>query len=216
MIHHQGLMPELIVERRPCYPVVIPIITHQCEVHLSRTQKIVTKINILLQELRDMKVQKKEQYITNDHKTHPKDIDEENDQDDTHLIYNSASTHLPPDKPNILIHHVPSPNHTPNIDDNAFVQQKPNPYALWSASPPESLSSSSSDEDSTDDNVGHVEYGLMKTARPLKRVGRGEGESEMEGEREIRGRTEEGLPDPSSDAVTKTSGPESDPEVGRR
>ena len=56
----------------------------------------------------------------------------------------------------------------------------------------------------------------MKTALPLKRVGMGEGESEMEGEREIRGGTEEELPDPFSDAVTKMSGPGSDPELARR
>ena len=81
--------------------------------------------------------------------------------------------------------------------------------------PPEWPSSSSSDEDLTDDNTGRDEYGLMKTALPLKRVGMGEGESEREGEREIRGGTEEGLPDPFSDAVTKTLGPESDPELAR-
>ena len=44
----------------------------------------------------------------------------------------------------------------------------------------------------------------------------GEGESEMEGERETRGGTEEGLPGPFSDAVTKTLGPESDPGLERR
>ena len=32
-VHHQSLVPELIVECRPCYPVVIPIITHQCKIH---------------------------------------------------------------------------------------------------------------------------------------------------------------------------------------
>ena len=159
-----------------------------------------------------MKKQKQNKQIFNDHKSHPKGIGEENDQDDTHLIYNSASIHPLPDKPNIPRHHAPDPTHTPNTDDNAFALQKPNPYELWFASPPESLSSSSSDEDSTDDNAGLAEYGLMKTALPRKRVGRGEGELEMEGERETRGGTEEGLPDPFSDAVTKTSGPESDPE----
>ena len=56
----------------------------------------------------------------------------------------------------------------------------------------------------------------MKTGLPLKRVGRGEGELEMEGEWETRGGTEEGRPGPSSDAVTKTSGPELDPEVDHR
>ena len=56
----------------------------------------------------------------------------------------------------------------------------------------------------------------MKTGLPLKRVGMGEGESETEGERETRGRMEEERLDPSSGAVTKTSGPESGPELGRR
>ena len=56
----------------------------------------------------------------------------------------------------------------------------------------------------------------MKTALPLKRVGMGEGELEMEGEWEMRGRTEEGHPDPSSGAVTKLSGPEPDSEAGRQ
>ena len=32
-IHYQGLMPELIIKRCPCYPMVIPIITHQRKVH---------------------------------------------------------------------------------------------------------------------------------------------------------------------------------------
>ena len=181
---------------------------------MSRTENIVTKINILLQEIRDMKVQNQKKHIFNDHKIHPKDIDEENVQDDTHLIYNSASSHLPPDKQNTPIHHVPGPNHTPNIGDNAFKRQNPNPYELWSASPPELLSSSSSDEDSTDDNAGRDEYGRMKTARPLKRVGMGEGELEREGKREMRGGTEEGLPDPTSCAVTKPLDPEPDSESG--
>ena len=183
---------------------------------VSWTQNIVTKINILLQEICNMKVQNQKKHIFNVHKTHPKDIDGENVQDDTHLIYNSASTHPPPDRQNIPIHHVPSPNHIPNIDDNAFVQQKPNPYELWSTSPPELPSSSSSDEDLTDDNAGRDEYGWMKTALPRKRVGRGEGELEMEGEREIRGGMEEGLSDPVSCAVTKLLGPEPDLESGRR
>ena len=177
---------------------------------LSQTQNIVTKINILLQEIRDIKKQKQSKQIFNDHKIHPKDTDEGNDQDDTHLIYNSALSHLLPDKPNIPRHRAPDPNRIPHTDDNAFVQQKPLPYALWSASPPESLSSSSSDEDSTDDSAALDAYGLMKTALPLKRVGMGEGE------REMRGGTGEERLDPSSDAVTKTSGPESGPELGRR
>ena len=118
-------------------------------------QNIVTKINILLQEIRDIKKQNKKNNIFNVRKSHPKDTDEGNVQDDTHLIYNSALIHLPPDKPNTPAHHAPNPNHTPSIDDNAFTQQKPNPYELWSASPPESLSSSSSDEDLMDDSVDH-------------------------------------------------------------
>ena len=132
------------------------------------------------------------------------------------MIYNSASNHLPPDISNTPEHHDLIPNHTPNTDDNAFVQQKLNPYKLWSTSPPESLSSSSSDEDSTDDNADHAGYDLMKTTLPLKRVGMGEGELEMEGEWEMRGRTEEGRPDPSSGAVTKLSDPEPDSEAGRQ
>ena len=119
--------------------------------HLSRTQDIVTKINILLQEIRDIKLQKQKKNIFNDHKNHPKGTGEENDLDDTRSIYNSASTHLLPDKPNTPEHCVPNPTHIPDIDDNAFVQQKLNPYELWSTSPPESLSSSSSVESSSDD-----------------------------------------------------------------
>ena len=183
---------------------------------VSRTQNIVTKINILLQEIRDMSKHKQDKQIFNGHKNHPKDIDVRNDQDDTHLIYNSASIRPLPDKPNIPRRHAPNPTHIPDTDDNAFAPRKPDPYELWSASPPELPSSSSSDEDSTDDNAGCVEYGLMKTGLPRKRVGMGEGELEMEGERETRGGMEEGLPDPSSDAVTKTLGPESDPELERR
>ena len=177
---------------------------------LSRTQNIVTKINILLQEIHDIKKQTYKKQIFNVHKNHPKGIDEENDRDDTHLIYNNASTHQPPYTPNIPRHHAPNPTHTPSTGGNAFALQKPNPYELWSASPPELPSSSSSDEDSTDGNAGRDEYGLMKTALPLKRVGMGEGE------REIRGGTEEERPDPSSGAVTKPSGLESDPELACR
>ena len=179
-------------------------------------QEIVTKINILLQEICDIKVQKTKNNIFSDHKTHPKGIDEENGQDDTHLIYNNASSHQPPDKLNNLRHHAPNPNHAPNIDDNAFMQQKQGPYELLSASPPESLSSSSSNEDLTDDNVDCAGYVLMKTGLPQKRVGRGEGELEMEGEWEMRGGMEEEHPGPSSSAVKKLSGPEPDSEAGRR
>ena len=182
---------------------------------MSRTQNIITKINILLHEIHDIKRQNQEKHIFNAHKNCPKDTGEGNGQDDTHLIYNSASTHLLPNKPNTPRHHAPDPNHTPNIDDSAFMLRKPDPYALWSISPLESPSSSSSDEDSTDNNAGCAEYGLMKTTLPLKRVGMGEGESEMEGEQEIRGGTEEELPDPFSDTVTKTLGPESDPGLVR-
>ena len=66
-----------------------------------------------------------------------------------------------------------------------------------------------------DDNADHTGYVLMKTGLPLKRVGRGEGGSETEGERGMRGGTEEERPGPSSGAVTKLSGPEPDPEAGR-
>ena len=183
---------------------------------MSQTQDIVTKINILLQDICDIKLQKQRNNIFNVHKNHPKGTDEENDLDDTHLIYNNTSSHQQPDKPNTLEHHAPNPNHTPSTDDNAFVQQKPDPYELWSASSPESLSSSSSDKDSTDDNADCARYVLMKTGLPQKRVGRGEGESEMEGERKTRGGMEEERPGPSSGAVTKPSGPEPDSESGCR
>ena len=179
-------------------------------------QNIVTKINILLQEIHDIKSQNQEKHMFNVHKNRPKGTGEGNGQDDTHLIYNNASTHLLPDKPNIPRRHAPDPNHTRSIGGNAFALQKPDPYALWSASPLESLLSSSSDKDSMDDNAACVENGLMKTALPLKRVGMGEGELEREGEWETRGRMEEGLPGPSSDAVTKPLGPESDLEPERR
>ena len=92
------------------------------EDHLSRTQDIVTKINILLQEICDIKKQNKTNNIFNDHKNHPKDTDEGNVQDNTHSIYNSASIHLPPGKQNTLEHHAPTPNHTLSIDDNASAQ----------------------------------------------------------------------------------------------
>ena len=66
-----------------------------------------------------------------------------------------------------------------------------------------------------DDNAGRARYALIKTGLPQKRVGMGEGESEMEGEWEMRGGMEEERPGPSSDAVTKPSGPELDSEAGR-
>ena len=129
-------------------------------------------MNILLQEIHDIKLQNQKKNIFNDHKNHPKDIDEGNGQDDTHLIYNSASTHLPLDIQSTPEHRAPNPTHTPNTDGNASALQKPIPYELWSASPPESLSSSSSNEDSTDDNVDRGGWVLIKTSRPQKRVGR--------------------------------------------
>ena len=129
---------------------------------LSWMQDIVTKINILLQEICDIKLQKQRNNILNVHKNHPKGTDEENGLDDIHWIYNNASSHPPHDIPSNPGHHAPDPNHVPNIDDNAFVQQKQAPYKLWSALPPESLLSSSSDEDLTDDNADctGVEFGL--------------------------------------------------------
>ena len=178
-------------------------------------QDIVTKINILLQEIHDMKLQNKRNNTFNAHKNYPKDIGEENALGDTHLFYNSASSCQPHDIPNTLGHHDLDPNHVPNTDGNAFMQQKLVPYELWSAAPPELLSSSSSDEDLMDNNADHAGYALIKTGLPWKRVGRGEGESEMEGEREMRGRMEEERPGPSSGAVTKPSGPELDSEAGR-
>ena len=131
---------------------------------MSRTQVIVTKINILLQELHDIKLQKQRNNIFNVHKTHLKDTGEENGPDDTHLTYNSASGRPLLNKQNTPEHHAPS------TDDNAFTQQKLTPYKLWSASPPESLSSSSSDEDLTDNNIDRARYVLMKTGLPRKRV----------------------------------------------
>ena len=181
---------------------------------LSRTQDIVTKINILLQEICDIKLQKQRNSVFNVRKIHPRGTGEGNDQNDTHLFYNSVSPHPPPNKSNTLEHHALDPNHTPNIDDNAFAAQKQAPYELWSTSPPESLSSSSSGEDLRDDNVDCTGHVWMKTGLPLKRVGRGEGELEMEGEQEMRGRTEEACPGPSSSTVTKPSGPELDSEAG--
>ena len=173
-------------------------------------------INILLQEIRDIKKQNKRNNIFNVHMIHPKDTGEGNALDDTHSIYNSASIHLPPDIQNTPEHHVLNPNDTPSIDDSAFAQQKPTPYELWSTSPPESLSSSSSNKDSTDDIIGCAEYDLIKTGLPLKRVEMEGGELEMEGEWEMRGGTEEGHPDPSSSAVTKPLGPGLDSEAGHR
>ena len=182
---------------------------------MSRTQNIVDKINIILQEIRDIKRGNQEKHIFNVHKNHPKGTDAGNGQDDTHLIYNIASTHPLPDKLNTPRHHALTPNHTPDTDDNAFTRRKPIPYELWSALLPESLSSSSSDEDSMDDNAGRDVYGRIKTGRPLKMVGMGEGELETEEEWETRGGMEEEHLDPSSGTVTKPSGPESDPEPGR-
>ena len=184
------------------------------ETPLSQTQEIVTKINILLQEIHDIKLQKTKNNIFGDHKTHPKNTDEGSDQDDICLFYNNASSHPLLNILNNPRYHAPDPNHAPNTDDSAFVQQKPDPYELWSASPPESLSSSSSDEDSMDDSTDHTGYVLMKTGCPWKRVGRGEGELEMEGEWEMRGGMEEECPGPSSSTVTKPSGPEPDSEAG--
>ena len=179
-------------------------------------QDIVTKINILLQEIHDMKLQNKRNNTFNAHKNYPKDIGEENALGDTHLFYNSASSRQPHDIPNILGHHDLDPNHVPNTDGNAFMQQKHAPYKLLSASPPELLSSSSSDKDLMDNNVDHARYALIKTGLPWKRGGRGEGELEMEGEQEMRGRREVGRPGPSSGTVTKLSGPELDSEAVHR
>ena len=67
-----------------------------------------------------------------------------------------------------------------------------------------------------DSNADRTGYALMKTSLPQKRVGRGEGELEMEGEQEMRGGMEGECPGPSSGAVTKPSGPEPDSEAGHR
>ena len=164
---------------------------------LSQTQEVVNKINILLQEIHDIKIHKKRNNIFNDHKTHPKDIDVKNVQDDTHLIYNNTSSYPLPYKTNNPRYHALDPTHVPDTDDNAFMQQKQAPYELWSTSPPELLSSSSSNEDLTDNNANHGGYAQIKTSLPR-----------------MRGRTEEECPGPSSSTVTKLSGPEPDPESG--
>ena len=69
-----------------------------------------------------MKTQKRKNNILNVHKNHPKGIDVKSDQDDTHLIYNTASIHPPPYKKNNPGHHALDPNHIPNTDDSAFAQ----------------------------------------------------------------------------------------------
>ena len=65
-----------------------------------------------------------------------------------------------------------------------------------------------------DDNADCAGYVLIKTGLPLKRVGRGEGESKTEGEQEMRGGMEEECPGPFSGAVTNLLGPEPDSEAG--
>ena len=181
---------------------------------VSQTQDIVTKINILLQEICDIELQNKKNNMFNVHKNHPKGTGGENVQGDTHLICNSTSLHLSPYKKSIPTHHAPNPNHVPNTGDSTFTQQKQVPYKLLSTSPPESLSSSSSNEDSMDNSIDHAGYDWTKTGLPWKRVGRGEGELEMEGEQETRGGMEEECLGPSSGAVTKLSGPELGSESG--
>ena len=95
---------------------------------LSQTQDIVTKINILLQDIHDIKLQNKRNNILNAHRNHPKDTSEENALDDTCLIYNNTSFYLPPDILNNPGHHAPSPNHVPSIDGNASTPQKQAPF----------------------------------------------------------------------------------------
>ena len=85
---------------------------------VSWTEDIVTKINILLQEICDIKLQKQRNNIFNVHKIRPKSTGGENAQDDTHLFYNSASFHLLPDKQNTPEHHALNSNHAPNIGDS--------------------------------------------------------------------------------------------------
>ena len=177
-------------------------------------QGIVNKINILLQEIHDIKLQKIRNNKINVHKIHPKDTDEGNGQGDTHLIYNSASTHLLPYKSHTLGHYDPDPTHTPNTGHNAFAQQKPNLYKLLSTSPPESPSSSLSNEDSKGNISECARYCQMKTGQPWKRVAMGAGVWVTAGEREMRGGMEEGCPGPSSGTVTKPLDPAPDPESG--
>ena len=103
---------------------------------VSQTSNIVTKINILLQEIRDIKLQNKRNNIFNVHKTHPKDTDVRSGQDDKHLIYNNASTHLPLDKMNTPGHHAPNPTHIPHTDDNVSGPLYPNtPSVLFCTFP---------------------------------------------------------------------------------
>ena len=161
-------------------------------------QNIVNKINILLQELYNMKVQNKGEQHISDHRVYPRDTDEGHSWNDTYLIYNNTLTHLLPYKFHIPRCHAPTPIHKSNTDSNAFMQKKQDPYELLSASPPESLSSSLPELDSKDDNADHVTCLQMKTGQPLNKVVRGE----------------EGLPDPSSSVVTNTLYLKPDPESG--
>ena len=47
------------------------------------------------------------------------------------MIYSSTSPHPLPYIKNNLGHHAPNPNHVPDTDDNAFMQQKLTAYELF-------------------------------------------------------------------------------------
>ena len=66
-----------------------------------------------------------------------------------------------------------------------------------------------------DKNAVHSVRGWMTTNLPQNKVVMGEGEWAKEGEWETRGGMEEGLPDPSSSAVTNCSDPALTPESAR-
>ena len=51
---------------------------------MSRTRNLVTKINILLQEICDIKVQNQKKQHINDHRTRPMDIGGEHGQENKH------------------------------------------------------------------------------------------------------------------------------------
>ena len=63
---------------------------------------IVNKINILLQEICGIKVQKNKKQHINDHRTHPRDTDGIHGQDNKYSCYSNASSHLSLDTANIL------------------------------------------------------------------------------------------------------------------
>ena len=88
---------------------------------------------------------------------------------------------------------------------------------LLSVSPPESLLSSLSNSDLKDDSIVHNTGHLIKTVLPWNKVVIGKGGLETrtgEGDLEMGGRMEEGLPGPDFTTVTKWSDSEPVPESG--